>query len=102
MTFKEYLKNSGKSENTISSYEYAVNLFFELYGSCTEDNLLAFKSRLIDDYSPRTVNLRISAINAYLQYAGFSIRISTVKYQQQTFIENVISFADYEYLKNSL
>ena len=57
---------------------------------------------LIDHYSPRTVNLRVSAMNAFLCYMGCNNRISSIRYQQQTYLDNVISFADYECLKNGL
>lgn len=58
---------------------------------------------LIENYKPQTVNLRIHAINYYLEYSGKeNLKLSTVKIQQKPFLENVISEADYIYFKNSL
>jgi len=102
MTFKDYLIKLGKSDNTIAAYIFTVKLFHESFTDLDEKSLLSFKSMLIDKYSPRTVNLRISAMNAYLDYEAAGIKLSTVRYQQQTYLENVISFADYERLKYGL
>lgn len=102
MSFKEYLIKLGKSENTIAAYLYTVRLFNESFSVLDEKNIMAFKTMLIDQFSPRTANLRISAMNAYLDYSKTGLKITTVRYQQQTFIENVISFADYEHLKKCL
>lgn len=58
---------------------------------------------MIENYKPKTVNLRIRAINCYLEYSGKeNLKLSTVKIQQKPFLENVISEADYIYFKNSL
>lgn len=102
MSFEEYLIRLGKSENTIAAYLYTVRLFNESYSSLDEKSIMAFKTMLMDRFSPRTVNLRISAMNAYLDYTKTGLKITTVRYQQQTFLENVISFADYECLKSGL
>ena len=47
--------------------------------------------------------MRIQAINKYLDFIKKSnFRLSPVKIQQKNFLENVISDADYKFLKNSL
>lgn len=102
MSFESYLKSLGKTENTIAAYLYTVKLYYESFSELDENSIAAFKTVLIDSYRPRTVNLRISAMNAFLKYKGCTIRMHSVKYQQQTYLDNVISFADYECLKNSL
>lgn len=51
----------------------------------------------------KTVNLRIQAINKYLEYLEKpQLRLKAVKIQQKSFLENVISNADYKFLKNQL
>lgn len=101
--FEEYLKDKSLSPNTIISYLYAVKQFDSMYDSLTRKNLRDYKVFLIENYKPQTVNLRIRAMNCYLE----SIRkeqwkISFVKVQQKPFLENVISEADYLYFKNQL
>ena len=54
-------------------------------------------------FKPKTVNLRIQAINKYLAYIGKDkLRLSAIKIQQKTFLENVVSNADYTFLKKQL
>lgn len=49
------------------------------------------------------MNLRIQALNKYLEFISRNdLRLSAVKIQQATFLENVISNSDYEFLKNQL
>lgn len=102
-TFEEYLKNQNLSHNTIISYQYAIKQFNNRYGHLTRKNLQNYKIFLIENYKPQTVNLRIRAINCYLEsIQKEKWKLSTVKIQQKPFLENVISEADYLYFKNSL
>lgn len=103
MTFEEYLRKSNLSENTISVYLWTVNYFIEHYDVFSRENLLAYKGYLIEYFKPKTVNLRIQAINKYLEFKGMNkLRLSAVKIQQKNFLENVVSNADYIFLKNQL
>ncbi|RHM02816.1 integrase, partial [Amedibacillus dolichus] len=55
------------------------------------------------NYKPKTVNLRLRAINCYLEFLSKgSLKLPFIKIQQKTYLENVISEADYNYLKNCL
>ena len=91
------------SENTISSYLFAARQFFGRYGDATQKKLRAHRVWLIENYKPSTVNLRIRALNCYLESVGKEKwKLALVRVQQKTFLENVISEADYLYLKESL
>ena len=101
--FERHLMGLNLSENTISSYQFAIKQFSEQYVDVTQKNLRAHKVWLIENYKPKTVNLRLRAINCYLEFAGKEKwKIPFVRVQQKAFLENVISEADYEYFKNSL
>ena len=101
--FLKYLKGNEFSKNTINSYEYAIRLFESKYYIWSKSNVLLFKNYLIEHYKPKTVNLRLQAINNYLDFIGKSkYKVSQVKIQQKTYLENVISNADYEFLKKML
>ncbi|STY58594.1 Uncharacterised protein [Mannheimia haemolytica] len=53
--------------------------------------------------SLQTVNLRLRAINYYLEFIKKEKwKLSFVKVQQKPFLENVISEADYTYFKKCL
>lgn len=101
--FEAHLRRSNLSENTISSYLLTIRMYQQLSGEITKQNLLAFKGYLIETYKPKTVNLRIQAINKYLDFIKKEkLRLAPVKIQQKNFLENVISDADYKFLKNCL
>lgn len=102
-SFENYLKRRNLSNNTVSSYIYTVEIFKEMFKEVNKDNLLAFKGFLIEKFKAKTVNLRIQAINKYLEFLNKNdLRLSAIKIQQKPFLENVISDADYEFLKRSL
>lgn len=103
MTFEEYLKKENLSENTIKVYLWTVEYYENNYDSLNKENLLAYKGFLIEYFKPKTVNLRIQAMNKYLEYKHkINLRLSAVKIQQKNFLENVVSNADYIFLKNQL
>lgn len=101
--FETHLRKENLSENTISSYVMTIKLFESLSDEITKKSLLAFKGYLIETYKPKTVNLRIQAINKYLEFIKKEkLKLQPIKLQQKNFLENVISDADYKYLKNCL
>ncbi len=101
--FKNYLLHQNLSKNTIESYITSVAQFNKNFDSITKQNLLAFKAVLVDKYKGKTVNLRIQGINKYLEYLKKDkLKLKFIKVQQKTYLENVISDADYEFLKNKL
>ena len=101
--FKDFLVQSNMSENTVKAYIYAINDFKSQYKDLTKKNLLLYKTYLIETFKPKTVNLRIQALNKYLEYLHKPrLRLKSVKVQQRSYLENVISNADYTFLKNKL
>lgn len=101
--FERHLRSTSLSENTEASYLFAVRQYSEQYGEVTQKNLRAYKVWLIENYKPKTVNLRLRAINCYLESVGKEKwKLPFVRVQQKAFLENVISEADYEYFKNCL
>lgn len=101
--FERHLRDINLSESTISSYLFAVRQFSEQYDGVTQKNLRAYKVWLIESYKPKTVNLRLRALNCYLEsISKEKWKLPFVRVQQKTFLENVISEADYEYFKNCL
>ena len=101
--FERHLRGTNLSENTVTSYLFAVRQFGERHEAITKRNLKEHKAWLIEQYKPKTVNLRIRAINCYLESIGKdSWKLSSIRVQQKAFLENVISEADYIYFKNCL
>ena len=101
--FERHLRGTNLSKNTISSYMFAIKQYSEQYDEITKQNLREYKVWLIESYKPQTVNLRLRAINCYLESVGKEKwKMPFVRVQQKAFLENVISEADYEYFKTSL
>lgn len=103
MQFESYLRRENLSESTIITYISAVKSYFTQYNDISKDNLLAYKGYLMESYKPKTVNLKVQAMNKYLYYKEQQpLQLKNVKIQQKNFLENVISNADYQYLKKKL
>lgn len=98
------LKQTNLAENTIISYCNSLKQYISMYeGVFTKKNLLSYKGYLIETYKPKTVNLRILAINKYLEFNKLEkLKLKMIKVQQKTFLENVISDADYKFFKSKL
>lgn len=101
--FQHWLEEHGRVENTISAYTFAVRQFYSFYEHPDSSSLQLYKCFLLEHYKPQTVNLRIRALNCYMEYRRLpNTPLSMLRMQQKTYVENVISQADYEYLKQCL
>lgn len=101
--FKNYLIKQNLSINTINSYISTIENFFTMYEEINKKNLLTYKGLLVEKYKPKTINLRIQALNKYLEYVKKDKdKLKFIKIQQKNFLENVISNADYEFFKSKL
>ena len=102
-TFEQHLRKSNLSENTIHSYLWTVDFYHAHYDEVNKENLLAYKGYLMEFFKPKTVNLRVQAMNKYLDFLHRDrLRLRAVKVQQKNFLENVISNADYNFMKKQL
>ena len=101
--FESHLRKKNLSDNTLTSYLWTVDYYLAHYEDTGQENLLAYKGYLMEHFKPKTVNLRIQAINSFLGFLGEEKSVLRfIKVQQKNFLENVISNADYTFLKNSL
>ena len=94
--FFQYLRYNNLSNNTIISYTLTIKNYFSIFDEINSNNLLAYKGYLIENYKPKSVNLKIQALNKYLEYTdNNSLKLKFVKIQKKNFLENVISYPDY-------
>lgn len=110
--FKRYLKKKNLSNNSIVAYTGSIRLFFSMYKEITPEYLQQYKNFLISRYRPSTINQRIYAMNHYSRfltetneeayYPIASYHLPSVKVQQKTFLDTIISTEDYELLKKKL
>ena len=67
-SFRSYLRKKNMSENTENAYGRAIRQFFSIESYISEDQLRKYRSFLISNYSPATINQRIFAINQFLLF----------------------------------
>ena len=102
--FESALRQSSMSKNATASYLFSGRQFAKRYGEVTRTNIQAYKAWLLENFSVKTANIRIIAINWYVGHVlkKPSLKSPLVKEQQKPFLENVISESDYEYFKKRL
>ncbi|MDR2650962.1 MAG: tyrosine-type recombinase/integrase [Prevotellaceae bacterium] len=101
--FQKFLEKNELSDNTVTSYMWTVNNFFLFYGNINKNNLLAYKTWLIENFKPGTVNSRLQALNKFLEFTSKNnLKMRFVKVHNRNYLENVISDADYRFFKTQL
>lgn len=91
-SFREYLIEDEKSDNTIDNYIYAVRLFLEMYGELNKRNMIEFKKILVSKFSPKTAANRCIAMNKFCDFKGVpECKVKSVKIHKSTTVENVIT-----------
>ena len=97
--FKAWLREEELSENTINSYVFAVNDFFTKYPVISKANLILWKQEMLEKKSPKTVNLRLCAIDRWIRFDGVNVEnVKRIRYQKQTTVENAMDFETYKRL----
>lgn len=102
--YKAHLIEKGFSTHTVESYLFATRQLIERVGiTPTNEALLAHRDWLAAHFSVRTVNLRITAVNSYLDFIEYQgIRLKSLRIQQKPYLDNVISQEDYVLMRDSL
>ena len=101
--FKQFLLSKNLAKNTVSAYVIAIQGYKELFDEVNKKNLLLWKTYLIENFKAKSVNLKIQAMNKYLEFIGNNkLRLKSIKVQQRMFLENVISDVDYVFFKKKL
>jgi len=102
--YKTYLVEKGFSAHTVDSYLFAIRQLHEkVGGKPSNEDLLGHKDWLAANFAAKTVNLRITAINSYLDFIEYrGIRLKSLRIQQKPYLDNVISQEDYVLLRDSL
>lgn len=101
--FRCYLEDLKLSDHSITSYLGSLRLYKSLYPSVTPSNLKKYRTYLIKNFKPATVNQRICGFNHYLTYIGKSkYKLPSVRLQKTSYLDAVISNKDYLTLKRKL
>ncbi len=94
-----------KTNNSTLNYKVKSNsLDYKVRSnSLNSIRLSEYREYIIKKYKPRTVNQIICAINSYLEFIKADIpKLKQVRVSQTSYLENVISEADYIYLLGKL
>ena len=97
--FKAWLREEELSKNTINSYVFAVKDFFTKYNELSKANLILWKQEMLKVKSPKTVNLRLCAIDRWIEFDGANVeKVKHIRYQKQTTVENAMDVETYKQL----
>lgn len=101
--FKSHLIERECSDNTILVYLLAVEQYISINGDdFSKMSLIKYKNYLKDNYAVSTVNLKILALNRYMQFLDIPHRLNYVKLHKVSSIDNIISLSEYYKLINGL
>ncbi len=98
------LKQQEKADTTIYKYRVIIDLFVKykqqsLTYDISKEDIINYKSYLSKHYKPATVNNYIIILNKYLDYLNLNnFKVKTIKLQQKTNLNDVISKSEYERL----
>lgn len=101
--FKQYLLEAERSENTITAYLLAIRQYIAVNGNdFSKLKLIEYKNHLKEVYAVSTVNLKIQAINRYLQFADIPQHLDCVRVHKVPSAENIITLSEYYKLLDGL
>ncbi len=98
--FEIYLINNEKSQATIKKYVREIKEFlcWLQEEEITKEKLIYYRKILLDKHKPQTVNIKLSAINTFLKFAGMeNIKVKFVKVQRQSFLDDSKELSEREY-----
>ena len=98
--YRSYLYESEKAELTIEKYlSEAEKLLRYLVGKeICKERMIDYRAELQKLYSVRTVNNKISAINSFLDFAGYSnCKVKLLKMQRKAFADDNRELTENEY-----
>lgn len=98
--FENYLLENERAALTVQKYSREVLLLLEYMGGkeITKEKMLEYRERLAEQFSVRTVNSKISAVNTYLQFCGKEdCKLRLLKVQRQVFVEEDRQLTEKDY-----
>ena len=106
-TFKKYLREEEKSENTIEKYMRDAWAFTTYMNGTeiTKESVIAYKSNLIsENYAVRSINSMLASLNSLFVFLGWmDCRVKSIKLQRQIYCpeEKELTKAEYMRLVNT-
>ena len=100
--FRVYLRENERAAATIQKYIREIELLSEYLNeeSITKEKLLQYRELLRDRYQAGTVNGKLSAINAFADFAGMgNCKVKLLRIQHRPFIDESRQLKETEYRK---
>ena len=88
--FETYLRTDEKSESTISKYLHDVGEMLDFVGQAglSKDLLMQYRAHLSRQWRAKTVNGKLSAVNAYLKCMGLEAhKVKFLKVQKRIYMD---------------
>ena len=88
--FKNYLLTEEKAESTIEKYICDVTMFLQWMNGreLSKNEVLEYKTMLIKNYKPKSVNSKLSSLNSFLDWLGQpDCKVKNIKIQQTAYTE---------------
>ena len=98
--FKNYLINEEKAKATIEKYIHDVTVFMTWLGGREVEKQLVidYKSEVIENYKPASVNAIISSLNSFFTYIEwYKCRVKALKIQKRTCADEKRELTKQEY-----
>lgn len=79
--FRDYLTSEMDfSQSTVRCYTDTLNQYYRLFPEVNQSNTLAYRGHLLAlGLSPKTLNLRLNALQSYARWKGLRLQIKRVK-----------------------
>lgn len=98
--YTNYLFNEEKGEITIEKYIRDINAFNAWIncGELSKSKVLEYKSKLVEEYAPATVNSVLSSLNGFFKYnEWYELQVKSLKIQRRMFCKTEKELSKDEY-----
>jgi len=102
LRYKNYLIDEEKSEVTVEKYVRDIETFYKWTEGrkLTKSLVIEYKNKLVNEYSPATVNSVLAALNGFFAYnEWYALKVKSLKLQRQLFCQSEKELTKTEYEK---
>lgn len=85
--FENALRQSSMSKNATALYLFSGRQFAKMYGEVKRTNIQAYKAWLLENFSVKTANVRLIAINWYIGHVLKKPSLKITKWAQLPYEE---------------
>lgn len=100
-SYLDYLKRQERSLATIKQYQRDIQsflMYIKKHGFCKE-SVIQYKEKLRKEYLPASVNVKLAAINGFLNYSGATeLKVKQLRIQKKTYCAKEKELSKNEYL----